>query len=447
MSPINGASAAAHLASPTITFSHELTPATVTPANFTLQQGGQSLTVAASYDPPTRTVRLLAPLVPGAQYTGVVGTGVTALGVEGLAQPFQWSFGTRAVASSVVADAWVSSVGQTSLLTAPDGQRWIAHWRGDPGDQELVVSTCVTGCSEAAGWQSVVVDVIPGTGVQAVLARAPDGRLHVGYLDGGNNTLRYATCLAGCLSAGAWSKSVLPSPAGTSFTPSAEATLLADQTGRLHLAMTAFTPGLGTGWRYATCSATCTDPANWAFSPVLGANAATGVTLARGGDGALYIGWRVGERIHLAACFSNCTSGAWSSVNIAEALSLTRVQVVIGPGPRFYLFYVHGDLKVASCQELCATPQNWTIASTGVTARSSFGNLDAAVDESGRIHVALALADRMAYATCAAECTTPASWRTANYVTGEPHHRAQLNLGPGDQMLISTLAGGLRVHH
>jgi len=90
--PNDGAEYVSALVNFRATFSEEIDPATITPANFSVA----GVTGMISYDAASRTATLVpsTPLSKNTTYTATIGAGVTDLAGNTLAAPFQWSVTT-----------------------------------------------------------------------------------------------------------------------------------------------------------------------------------------------------------------------------------------------------------------------------------------------------------------------------------------------------------------
>ncbi len=144
--PANGATAVATTSAVTASFDRPLNPGTVNGQTFTLTAaGGSAVAATVTYNSGSSIATLTpsAPLIPSAQYTATLSTGIQAVDGTALSSPVTWSFTTRAAltvtsqtpapqATGISPNAAVRAVfsraanpttitGQTFTLTDPNG--------------------------------------------------------------------------------------------------------------------------------------------------------------------------------------------------------------------------------------------------------------------------------------------------------------------------------------
>lgn len=68
----------------------------------------------------------------------------------------------------------------------------------------LRYAECIANCTTASSWSSTSVDQTADVGYDASLAVDGVGRVYLSYYDATNGDLKYATCAAGCTTAGNW---------------------------------------------------------------------------------------------------------------------------------------------------------------------------------------------------------------------------------------------------
>ncbi|MGH7628041.1 MAG: Ig-like domain-containing protein, partial [Gemmatimonadales bacterium] len=226
-------------------------PATLAPGSFTVALGGVSFPARIIHQSGSTDVTLVAPLLPGVEldYEAVVGTEVRDAGGQALAQPYRWSFRTRAVQQVTIPTA--GDDGQHSSVALDDaGGVHASH----VGGGNVTYSTCAAACTDASSWQSAVID---RGGRSSSIKVDGTGRRHLAYY-GGNNELRYATCPAQCESPASWTMATVDPGIDGDFTVS----LVLDGADALHVA---YYDGNFNGLlKYAVCSAGCSESANWA---------------------------------------------------------------------------------------------------------------------------------------------------------------------------------------
>ena len=125
-----------------------------------------------------------------------------------------------------------------------------------------------------------------------------------------------------------------------------------------------------------------------------------------------------GGRPLAAAHAWSFTTRTWQPVAVDQTGVVgTFTSLAVDGSGRVHVSYeddTNGDLKYATCAASCTTAASWhTVTVDQVGSVGQEGSL--AVDGDGRVHVSyfdLTNAD-LKYATCAASCTTATSWQTA----------------------------------
>ena len=140
----------------------------------------------------------------------------------------------------------------TSLAVDGSGRVHVSY----QGDADLKYATCPASCSTAANWTTVIVDAGGYAGAYSSVAVDGSGRLHVSYFEETTADLRYATCAAGCTTAGNWQTVAADQTGDVGYSTS----LALDASGRVHVSYADFTNG---DLKYATCAADCTSPGSW----------------------------------------------------------------------------------------------------------------------------------------------------------------------------------------
>jgi hypothetical protein len=239
------------------------------------------------------------------------------------------------------------------------------------GQGKLRYATCTASCLLTASWQTVTIDSAGNTGHDGSLAVGQAGQLHVTYLEsvavpGGRWRLKYASCTDGCTDPASWASAILDSAV---FVDASSRALAVDGTGRLHLAYQK-TDSIGqTPVVYATCAASCTDPASWQLTGVdsdpLGHAAPVLALDALGVPSVAYWG-RLGPSatINYALCAGVCTTSiGWNILPIQSLESgtsdLDQHSLVLDAASRPQMSFQHGGLAYAGCVSSCTAPGAW----------------------------------------------------------------------------------------
>jgi hypothetical protein len=238
-----------------------------------------------------------------------------------------------------------------------------------PGGVDLRYAWCDAACDRASSWDSVVI-AEPDTGFfPGVLRVDATGRPHVLYQEGGD--FRYATCAASCGQQASWRSGVVDDG-----NPRDNAgTLAVDPQGRPRVAYFPNRPPYGT-LHYAECDHECTVTANWRTLVVPEVGNDDGIDLEIDDHGV----------VHLAAAM-------W----VVDADSLT---------PH------HTDVRYVTCAAACASGlDRWSEpAAVPDEWQHSFSPRLAVHDGSVSVLYGVGDATRLAFATCAAACTSAANW-------------------------------------
>ena len=157
-----------------------------------------------------------------------------------------------------------------------------------------------------------------GAGVALALDAA--GAAHVIYARQSSGALGYATCPTSCTSAANWTVGTADSVLGGNR---GDAAALAVDGTQLHASYHDSAAG---NLRYATCSASCTDPAQWQSTIVdAGGDVGRLRTSILASGGALHIAYwdAANHALRYATCTATCTtSGSWTSVMVDQGTDL-----------------------------------------------------------------------------------------------------------------------------
>lgn len=410
VSPADAATTAETGALVTATFNRAVDPASLTAGSFPLTAGGTPLSTRLEYDGATRTARVVAPLLPGTLYQTQVTTAVTDAEGGPLSAAEAWSFTTRDW-EPVVVDTLAGP--STSLEVDGLGRLHLSYRDATNGD--LRYATCEAACTVADNWTSVAVDQVEDVGLYSSLVIDPAGALHITYYAVTANDLKYAACAADCTTAANWTAIAVDQTGSVGWWGS----LAVDGSGRLHAAYYDLTNGV---LKYAGCTAACTTPANWTTVPVdvTGGGGYT-ASIAVDGTGRLHVGYHSFDNVELryATCGAACTTAAnWTAIGVSGPVGGQYASLAVDGDGAVHMTYLHGpdgDLVYTTCTAAqCTSGANWT--TVPVDQGGEVGTYSSlAVDGSGRLHVSYldGTNDDLKYATCAAACTTAASWQAA----------------------------------
>ena len=205
--------------------------------------------------------------------------------------------------------------------------------RQPSNDGDLKYATCSAGCDTAGNWTTETVDSTGNVGLDTSLALDGSGNPHISYFDKTNLNLKYAY-----KSGGVWTIVTVDS-LGTvgEFT-----SLALDSSGNPRISY----HGNST-LKYASCDTGCDNSANW-----------TKITVDNSaGD--------VGE-------FTSLALDSSGNPRISYAGFATPT---------------NGDLKYASCDSGCSTPGNWTIGTVDSLGNTGW-DTSLALDSSENPHIA-----------------------------------------------------------
>ncbi len=391
-------------------------PATLTPGSFTVALGGVSLPARLIHQVGSTDVTLVAPLLPGVEldYEASIGTEVRDLNGEALAQPYRWSFRTRAVRQVVVPTSGDDGQ-QTSIALDETGGVHASH----VGGGNVSYSTCAPDCTEPASWQTAVVD---RGGRSSSIQMDATGRRHLAYY-GGNNELRYATCAEECGSPASWTIATIDA----AIIGDSRVSLALDRSGALHLAYYDYRFRF---LKYAVCPTDCGDPANWGvtvpdLTGAIGREASLAVDAA---DGLHIVTYDEsgGGQLDYATCVADCLGIGWRSVTVDPTDGPDEATAIaVGEGGRLHVAY-HADdtgLRYATCAGGCEGAAAWqTTTLDGAPKAGEFASI--AVDDSDRLYVTYwhvsGAREALLLTTCATDCADGSNWQHTSIDGGGP---------------------------
>lgn len=336
----------------------------------------------------------------------------------------------------------------TSLASSLDGTQRVAYY--DATNRRLKYAACSSNCTVAANWQRGVIDQSAEVGEYASL-KVRSGVRHVVYYDAANSNLKYARCSQDCLVHGNWAKGVIASEgaAGRSASLAINA-----ETGRLHVS---YMHEVGSGTsilKYATCLSGCTSTSNWQRSVVDPGDLwpLSYTSIAVGPDGRRHITYGTGSVLKYATCAASCADPAnWERVTADASPNVgTHSSLAIDASGVRHVSYYDGnydDLRYARCASNCANSAGW--ARTRVDRGEGTSGTDVgrwsslAVGADGRLHVSYydQTLGRLKYASCGSSCLQATSW-SRQYVDGGCTFLGCTNVG----RYTSLKLGGGRVH-
>jgi hypothetical protein len=202
----------------------------------------------------------------------------------------------------------------TTMAASPTGALHLLYY----ANGDLRAASCYSICTETANWTLSTVDTAGNTGSYGSAAVDAEGGVHVTYLENDSLDLRYATCPAPC-STPTWTSGsvVTVGQAGVG------SSLVVTGAGMVHATWLNATSMVV---QYGTCSASCTDAANWSIAAI--EQVAIGpvdygfywTSLAMGPGGQLEASYmHPGARtVRAASCAASCTTaGAWSTATVS----------------------------------------------------------------------------------------------------------------------------------
>ena len=234
-------------------------------------------------------------------------------------------------------------------------------------------------------WQPVVFDQSGGD--YTSLAVHGSGRVHVSYWYGTNGDLKYATCAANCTTAANW-EAVAVDQGGFlgGYT-----SLAVDASDRVHVS---YYDGTNNDLKYATCAASCTTAANWQTVAVDQSGFVGPYTsLAVDASGRVHVSYYDGTNgdLKYATCAASCTSaGSWQTVAVDQSQNVGQyTSLAVDASGRVHVSYydeTNGDLKYTTCAASCTTAASWqTVAIDQSGDVGYFTSL--ALDGNGGVHV------------------------------------------------------------
>lgn len=415
LQPADGATDVSWTAAFEATLNAALDPATVGAATVGLTLEGTPVPAVVTYDASSRTIRLAAPLLPGATYRAELGPGLRSIEGDSLEEGRVWTATTRAWDPGLVAE-----VGELASFDLALDQSGGVHLFGngehrpwsDYSEPYRKYISCSSGCDAPANWGRMAVDSGYEPFLETALEVASSGRVHLLHIgrraDAPDIELRYGTCASDCLTPANWT-------VATQDTERRITGLALDESGRLHLVTSPMSGDPDV--RYATCATECADPANWASAaiPVVGfADAVRGLRVDR--TGGLHLVTQRGFAVSYSSCPSSCLSPAqWSTTPADWAGAEGRGRsFAVDPAGRVHLVFTDASraFNYARCDADCAEPSSWEI----VRLDEGDGASALTVDEAGRITAlnAVALSGELRFLTCLADCLEAANWQVAS---------------------------------
>src|SRR5258708_7341751 len=157
----------------------------------------------------------------------------------GCTNPAQWAFVTLDVAADFPHGE------PPSLALLPGGGAALAYW----GRDSLKVASCAAGCADPAAWQRGVIAFVPGHGFGSGLVADAGGGLHLAYalyflvdsashLTAIGGVIKYASCISGCTAPAAWQAVTVDS--GPQYYGSGYPALALDQSNKAHIVFAAY---------------------------------------------------------------------------------------------------------------------------------------------------------------------------------------------------------------
>lgn len=377
----------------------------------TIRSDLELLPATVDYDEARRVATVSVPLLPVSTYTVRIDTTARAPGGGGLEAIAEWAFTTAPWQSSAVAE--VNTFGELwggpALARAPDGRRHQSYYSGG----FVHHASCGSGCGQPGAWSLAEVLDVGRLGFEPSLAVDGSGGLHLlGGGDGNPHSLHYFACATQCGTAANWTLTWLEG-AGDILRSS----LQVGSDGALHAAGYRSSSG---DLAYGHCAAACADAGSWTFVAVAEAgDVGQEPSLALDAGGRLHVAYLDATARHLsyATCAASCTDPAsWTATAVSPETGAGRqASIAAAPGGGVAIAYYDEtarDLRYALCREGCTGTDRWT--ATTVEAGPDLGrDPSLVIDRHGRAHLAFNDfgAGALRYATCAAACESAASWR------------------------------------
>lgn len=392
-------------------FDLALDPSSVSVTTVPTTQGATAVPQRVLYVQSNRSVRVLAPTLPGLPYVVTATTQLRGALGERLAANVATTITARALQSGV-ADG-TGRTGQGLALTVDT--LGVAHAAYvDSSNAAIRYARCASACGISANWQSVQVvqrALLRPAGVSIAVSRA--GTVAIAYVDPVSAELRVATCTSNCLGANPFTDIRVDSPRTGEGVPS----ITVDRTGRFAVAW--FDP-LQRLPRLATCLAGCALPGQWSadFIDVVNFEAGRRIALRADTTTRLHVVYddSVSNTLRYATCLTNCTSSlSWTGTDLGASRlgGVTSVALGIDPAQQPIVAAVRGrvapSLVVARCTAACTSGIGWN--DVVVETTDAAGGTGVEVDANDRLHVAwVAIDSTVRYTTCVASCETATRW-------------------------------------
>ena len=173
----------------------------------------------------------------------------------------------------------------------------------------------------------------------------------------------------------------------------------------------------GTSLKYANCSGTCNDSANWDIIEVDNANDVGMWSSIDVDSNGVYISYydNTNQDLYFANCTSVCNDvDNWETTLVDDDDSGEYSSIGVDSDGILHISYFYrgaSQLKYANCTGSCGTAANWAktvVDDTGGTWLGDYSDL--AIDSSDDLHISYHRANDVFYATCTGDCATPVSW-------------------------------------
>lgn len=442
--PSPGSQAAEFGALVSVYFDRALDPATVTGNTIgVLFPDGQTVQGSVAYRAAANAVDIHLPLMPGADYRGVVTIGIHGAGGETVPGTQSWNFRTRPT-TRVVIDPAVSLVTVPVMAVDPSGVVHAAYV--DSANAAVRYARCASACTTAGGWAATTVASGAAPASRIDLAVSATGSVAVAYYTAASGDLVVAGCTAGCTAAGGWSAATVDGAAAdVGLNPS----IVFGPSGVLHAL---YYDRTAKALRYAACPAGCGSAAAWSTPVTIDPGNTRGVVsdIAIGAGGALIAAWTSGADIGtiFGSCQATCTTPSnWTLLPLSATVGFsTRVRIAADSGNRPLVLFGIAEATVAALclNTSCATEANWAYVGLGQdTGVGAFPAL--ATEPSGQVHVTYASLFRgLRYISCTRACElSPVLWTAGNLdVTGDVNDGAIAIDGSGRPVAIARLENG-----
>ena len=420
--PADGATGVPWNATFEATLSAPLDPATVGPATVGLTLEGTPVPAVVSYDASSRTIRIAAPLLPGATYHAELQPNLRSVEGDSLEAGLAWTATTRAWEPAPVAG--VGELVDFAVALGPSGS---VHLFGDGEDRPWSdyatpyrkYISCASNCADPASWGRMAVDsAFEPLGPVAIDVDQTGGVHLMHQLNLVGQPIRYGNCPSDCLTPANWEIATVP--LSDTLSPSEDlAGFAVGEAGRLHLVTLVHRGSAGPPQlRYATCERDCADSASWANAliPVFGLRWDASSTLTLDQTGRLHVIVTYAGVQSYATCPSDCVSPAQWSTTPADwpGADAFRPSLAVDAAGRVHLVFsdVSRAFTYARCEAECATPSSWA------TVRLDEGDLNGSaltVDAAGRITALnpVSLSGELRFLTCLSDCLEARNWQIA----------------------------------